>query len=768
MKRMKRLLSAILLTTLALACSDRQRETGRANEADRKMNAFVDSVLRQMTLKEKIGQLNLVSIGFDVTGPVVSENVEEKIKAGLVGGVFNTYTPIAVKKLQEMAVNETRLGIPLLFGFDVIHGHRTIFPQPLGLAASWDLEAIERSARIAAIEASADGLNWVFSPMVDICRDPRWGRISEGAGEDPYLGSRIAEAMVRGYQGIDLAAPNTVMACVKHFALYGAAEAGRDYNPADMGDRTMYDVYLPPYKAAIDAGAGSVMTSFNEINGVPATASHWLNTELLRKEWGFDGLLVSDYTAIAELIPHGIGDAPTVSSLALQSGVDMDMVSEFYLNNLEMLTEDNRDTETWITTSARRVLEAKYKLGLFDDPYRYVNEELAVRMLLNDEHRNAARDIARKSMVLLKNTGVLPLRKSGSIALVGPLARNQRDMIGNWSGAGDWRQAVSVEQGIRNIAGNAIQIHTAHGANITDDPQLITRLNAHGGELQIDPRPADALIQEAVAAARRADVIVAVVGESQGMSGEAASRADISLPGRQEDLLKALKATGKPLVVILMNGRPLAIPWVDENADAILEAWFPGTEAGNAVADILFGNYNPSGKLPATFPRVVGQIPLYYNHKNTGRPFGGQLEDKYKSRYLDVPNEPLYPFGFGLSYTTFAYENLRLSADEMVQGDTIDVTVTVRNTGSADGEEVIQLYVRDVVGSVTRPVKELKGFRKVAIPAGQAVEVAFKLSTDDLRFHNINMEYVAEPGEFEVMVGGNSRDVISTRLILTE
>ena len=756
------------MTTLALACSERQRETGRANEADRKMNAFIDSLLSQMTLEEKIGQLNLVSIGFDVTGPVVSENVEEKIKAGRVGGVFNTYTPIAVRKLQEMAVNETRLGIPLLFGFDVIHGHRTIFPQPLGLAASWDLEAIERSARIAAIEASADGLNWVFSPMVDICRDPRWGRISEGAGEDPYLGSRIAEVMVRGYQGIDLSAPNTVMACVKHFALYGAAEAGRDYNPADMGDRTMYDVYLPPYKAAIDAGAGSVMTSFNEINGVPATASHWLNTELLRKEWGFDGLLVSDYTAIAELIPHGIGDAPTVSSLALQSGVDMDMVSEFYLNNLEMLTEDNRDTETWITTSARRVLEAKYKLGLFDDPYRYVNEELAVRMLLNDEHRNAARDIARKSMVLLKNTGVLPLRKSGSIALVGPLARNQRDMIGNWSGAGDWRQAVSVEQGIRNIAGNAIQIHTAHGANITDDPQLITRLNAHGGELQIDPRPADALIQEAVAAARRADVIVAVVGESQGMSGEAASRADISLPGRQEDLLKALKATGKPLVVILMNGRPLAIPWVDENADAILEAWFPGTEAGNAVADILFGNYNPSGKLPATFPRVVGQIPLYYNHKNTGRPFGGQLEDKYKSRYLDVPNEPLYPFGFGLSYTTFAYENLRLSADEMVQGDTIDVTVTVRNTGSADGEEVIQLYVRDVVGSVTRPVKELKGFRKVAIPAGQSVEVAFKLSTDDLRFHNINMEYVAEPGEFEVMVGGNSRDVISTRLILTE
>lgn len=766
---MKSVIAAMLAVVLVGACSERSREADGDDRADRDMDAFIDSLLSEMTLEEKIGQLNLVSIGFDVTGPVVSENVEEKIKRGLVGGVFNTYTPQAVRKLQEMAVTQTRLGIPLLFGFDVIHGHRTIFPIPLGLSASWDLEAIERSARIAAIEASADGLNWVFSPMVDICRDPRWGRIAEGAGEDPYLGSRVAEVMVRGYQGIDLSAQNTVMACVKHFALYGAAEAGRDYNPADMGDRTMFDVFLPPYKAAIDAGVGSVMTSFNEINGVPATASRWLNTELLREQWGFDGLLASDYTAIAELVPHGIGDAPTVTSLALQSGVDMDMVSEFYVNNLEMLTEDNRDTETWITTSARRVLEAKYKLGLFDDPYRYVNEELAARTLMSDDHRDAARDIARKSMVLLKNEGsVLPLKKSGSIALVGPLARNQRDMIGNWSGAGDWHQAVSVEQGIRAVTGEAVQIHAAHGANITDDPQLITRLNAHGGELQIDDRSADVLIREAVAAARRADVIVAVVGESQGMSGEAASRADISLPGRQEDLLKALKATGKPLVVVLMNGRPLAIPWVQENADAILEAWFPGTEAGHAVADILFGDYNPSGKLSATFPRVVGQIPLYYNHKNTGRPFGGQLEDKYKSRYLDVPNEPLYPFGYGLSYTTFAYDNLRLSANEIVPGDTLEITVSVTNTGSVDGEEVVQLYVRDMMGSVTRPLKELKGFRKVAIPAGQSVDVAFSLSVDDLKFHNINMEYVAEPGDFQIMVGGNSRDVINTTLTLSE
>lgn len=754
---------------LLFSCDDRGSGTRDAASGDGEMNAFIDSLMGQMTLEEKIGQLNLVSVGFDVTGPVVSENVEEKIKKGFVGGVFNTYTPIAVRKLQEMAVTQTRLKIPLLFGFDVIHGHRTIFPIPLGLSASWDLEAIERSARIAADEASADGLTWVFSPMVDISRDPRWGRVAEGAGEDPYLGSRIAEAMVKGYQGTDLSQANTVMACVKHFALYGAAEAGRDYNPADMCERTMFEFYLPPYKAALDAGAASVMTSFNEINGVPATANKWLNVELLREQWGFDGLLVSDYTAIAELVAHGMGDAADVSALALEAGVDMDMVSEFYLNNLEMLVEDNRETETWITTSARRVLEAKYKLGLFEDPFRYVDEQRAEETLMKDEHLDAARDIARKSMVLLKNAdGALPLKRSGSIALVGPLARNQRDMIGNWSGAGDWQKAVSVEQGIRNVAGASVQINFAHGANVTDDPQLIRRLNAHGGNLHIDDRPAEVLIREAVTAARRSDVIVAVVGESQGMSGEAASRADISLPGRQQDLLKALASTGKPLVVVLMSGRPLALPWEDENADAIVQAWFAGTQAGNAVADILFGNYNPSGKLTATFPQVVGQIPLYYNHKSTGRPFGGQQEDKYKSRYLDVSNEPLYPFGYGLSYTTFTYYNLRLSASEIQPGDAFDVTVTVSNSGEVDGEEVVQFYVQDKVGSVTRPVKELKGFTKVMLKAGEKKDISFSISTDDLKFYDINMNYVTEPGDFTIMVGGNSRDVITADFRLAE
>ena len=761
---MKSSFTIVIAATILCSCAS---PVDDRSDEDRKMEAFVDSVLARMTLEEKIGQLNLVSVGFDVTGPVVSEHVEEKIRNGLVGGVFNTFTPVAVRKLQEMAVTQTRLGIPLLFGFDVIHGHRTIFPVPLGLSSSWDLEAVERSARIAAEEASADGLNWVFSPMVDISRDPRWGRIAEGAGEDTYLASRIAEAMVRGYQGDNLSATNTVMACVKHFALYGASEAGRDYNPVDMGDRTMYEFYLPPYKAAIDAGAGSVMTSFNEINGVPATANKWLMQDVLRAQWGFRGLLVSDYTAISELVAHGIGDDAAVATLAIEAGVDMDMVSEVYLNNLNNAIDEGRLNESQITRSCRRVIEAKYKLGLFDDPYRYADEQLANNTLMKKEYRDAARDIARKSMVLLKNSGqTLPLRKSGSIALVGPLARNQRDMIGNWSGGGDWRKAISVEQGILNVAGDAVQINYAHGANITDDPQLIQRLNAHGGNLHMDSRSPESMISEAVAAARRSDVIIAVVGESQGMSGEAASRADLSLTGRQLDLLKALKLTGKPLVIVLMSGRPLTLPWEDEHADAMLQAWFGGTEAGNAVADLVFGDFNPSGKLTTTFPRVVGQIPLYYNHKSTGRPFAGQLDDKYKSRYLDVVNEPLYPFGYGLSYTTFEYDGLALSTNELHSGETLEVSVSVANTGKSDGEEVVQLYIRDNVGSVTRPVKELKAFRKVLIRSGEKKEIIIAISEEDLKFYDVNMNYAAEPGDFTIMVGTNSRDVMEAEFTL--
>jgi beta-glucosidase len=754
MKKFYTFLFLILVVGVSFA---QQKKT--TTTAPQSMDKFVSDLMSKMTLEEKIGQLNLVSVGFDVTGPIVSKNVEEKIQKGNVGGVFNTFTPIAVKKLQEMAVTKTRLKIPLLFGYDVIHGHRTIFPIPLGLASSWDLAAIERSARIAGDEASADGLNWVFSPMVDICRDPRWGRIAEGAGEDTYLGSRIAEAMVRGYQGNDLAAANTVMACVKHFALYGGAIAGRDYNPVDISERSMKEFYLPPYKAAIDAGVGSVMTSFNEINGVPAAANDWLVQDLLKRQWGFKGLVVSDYTGLWELIPHGVAaDEYQASELGLKAGNDMDMVSEIYLNNLARLLKDGKMSEQLINESCKHVLEAKYKLGLFDDPYKYVNEQRAAQTLLKQEYRDAARDIARKSMVLLKNdNNTLPLKTTGSIALVGPLAKNQRDMIGNWSGAGDWQKAISVEQGIRNAA-PSLTINYAKGANFTDDKVLIQRLNAHGGELQVDARTDEEMINEAVEAAKKSDVVVAVVGESQGMTGEAASRADIGLPGKQIDLLKALKKTGKPLVVVLMNGRPLALPWEQANANAILETWFGGTEAGNAIADILFGAYNPSGKLPSTFPKHLGQVPIFYNHKMTGRPYNDQVLDKYKSRYLDVENDPLFPFGFGLSYTTFSYGDVKLSANEIASDGNLTVTCRVTNTGPKAGDEVVQLYIRDLVGSVTRPVKELKGFQKIVLKPGESKDVSFTLSKNDLSFYRKDMTFGTEPGKFVVFVGGNSRD----------
>ncbi|MFZ6014032.1 MAG: beta-glucosidase BglX, partial [Bacteroidota bacterium] len=752
----------LILIIFFISFAQQNQKTSASSKSE--MNGFIRELMNKMTLEEKIGQLNLVSVGFDVTGPIVSQDVEQKIRKGLVGGVFNTFTPIAVKKLQRMAVEETRLKIPLLFGFDVVHGHRTIFPVPLGLSASWDLQMIERSARIAADEASADGLNWVFSPMVDIARDPRWGRIIEGSGEDAWYGSRVAEAMVHGYQGVgsqQIAASNTVMACVKHFAIYGAAQAGRDYGVADMGERTMFENYLPPYKAAIDAGAWSVMSSFNEINGVPAASNAWLLTDLLRKRWGFNGLVVSDYTGLSELIPHGVSaNEYEAAAMGIKAGNDMDMVSEVYLKNLQQLVKDGVVAEAQINAACQRVLEAKYKLGLFDDPYRYVDEQRAKQTMLRDEYREAARDIARKSMVLLKNEkNVLPLRQAGSIALIGPLAKNQRDLIGNWSGAGDWKKAVTVEQGIRNAVGANLKINYAKGANLTNDLTLIQRLDAHGGNLEIDKRSDDTMIKEAIEAAKKSDVIVAVVGESQGMTGEAACRADITLPGKQLDLLKALKKTGKPLVIVLMNGRPLALTWENENADAILETWFSGTESGNAIADVLFGMYNPAGKLTVTFPQHVGQVPLFYNHKNTGRPYGGEQLDKYKSRYLDVSNEPLYPFGYGLSYTSFEYGDVVLSQNEITTADKLTVSCRVTNAGKRDGEEVVQLYVRDVTGSVTRPVKELKGFQKVMLKAGESKNISFTIGADDLSFYRIDMTYGPEAGKFIVFVGGNSRDV---------
>lgn len=722
-----------------------------------KMNQFITSLMQKMTLEEKIGQLNLPSVGFDVTGPILSQDVEGKIRKGLVGGVFNTYTPNAVRKLQDIAVKETRLKIPLLFGYDVIHGHRTIFPIPLGLSASWDMDLVERTARAAAEEASADGLNWTFSPMVDIARDPRWGRVSEGSGEDTWLGSQIAKAMVKGYQGNDLSKDNTILACVKHFALYGAAEGGRDYNTTDMSRIKMYNEYLPPYKAAIDAGAATVMASFNEIDGIPATGNKWLMNDLLRKQWGFKGLITTDYTGIPEMIQHGMGDEAKVGELALNAGIDMDMVGEVFLKHGVQLVKSGRVSQATVDAACRRVLEAKYKLGLFDDPYRYVNEERNKAQIMSPDKLQLSKEAAVKSMVLLKNAAqVLPLSNSKKIAFIGPLVKDQRNLIGNWSGAGDWKKAVSIWDALQTKS-NAASFLYAKGCNLTDDDALIKKLNPHGAEIVPDAKSPEQLINEAVQTAQQADMVVAVLGEPFGMSGEAASRSNIGLLDNQLELLKALKKTGKPIVLVLMNGRPLTLSWEDQNIDAILETWFPGTNAGPAIASVLFGEANPSGKLSMTFPRNVGQVPIYYSHKNTGRPF--DENQKYTSKYLDVPNSPLYPFGYGLSYTTFSYGNITLNSNMLKAGQKLTATVTITNTGKYDGVETAQLYIRDMVGTVTRPVKELKGFQQVALKAGESKQVTFTITPEDLKFFNSALKYVTEPGDFKLFIGTSSEDV---------
>jgi beta-glucosidase len=732
---------------------------------DAKMNTFISNLMSKMTVDEKIGQLNLVTPGGAVTGSVVSKDVDEKIRQGKVGGLFGITGPEKVRQAQEIAVNHTRLHIPLLFGLDVIHGLQTVFPIPLGLSCSWDTVLIKKSARIAATEASADGLDWTFSPMVDITRDPRWGRVSEGSGEDPYLGSAIAAAMVRGYQGNDLTKNDAVMACVKHFALYGAADAGREYNTVDMSRIKMYQYYLPPYKAAVDAGVGSVMSSFNEIDGIPATGNKWLLTDLLRKEWKFKGFVVSDYTSVSEMTAHGMGDLKAVSALALNAGLDMDMVSEGFLTTLKQSLKEGKITEAEIDQACRRVLEAKYKLGLFSDPYRRMNNERASKEILSDENRKAAREIAAHSFVLLKNNEqLLPLKKSGTIALIGPLASNHRNMLGTWSVSGDPEKSVSVLEGIKNVAGGGVNIVYAKGANISDDSMLIKNTNVFGPEIEPETRTPETMLSEAVAVAEKSDVVVAVLGEAADMTGESSSRADISIPESQENLLKALVKTGKPVVLVLFNGRPLILTWENQHVQAILDAWFGGTEAGNAIADVLFGNYNPSGKLTMSFPVSVGQIPVYYNAKNTGRPYDGKGSPKFKSDYLDIPNDPLYPFGYGLSYTTFSYSGLSLDHAQISPGHPVKVKLTVSNTGNQDGEETAQLYIRDMVASVSQPVKELKKFQKVLLKKGESSDLVFTLTTDDLKFVNSNLHWVYEPGDFKVFVGGNSRDVLETTL----
>jgi len=730
------------------------------NTSSTKMDNFVNTLMKKMTLEEKIGQLNLVTPGGAVTGSVVSKDVDTKIRNGQVGGLFGITGPDKIRSAQEIAVKNSRLHIPLIFGLDVIHGHRTIFPIPLGLSASWDTSLIRRSARIAANEATADGLSWVYSPMVDIARDPRWGRIAEGSGEDAFLGSQIAKAMVEGYQENDLSKDTTVMACVKHYALYGAAEAGRDYNTVDMSKVRMYNEYFPPYKAAVDAGVGSVMSSFNTVDGIPASANKFLLTDVLRKQWGFEGLVVSDYTSINEMVNHGIGDLQAVSAKSLNAGMDMDMVGEGFLTTLKKSLQQGKVTLKKIDDACRKVLEAKYKLGLFEDPYRYCNDERAKTELMSDANLKAAREIAERCFVLLKNGNeVLPLKKSGTIALIGPLADNKRNMLGTWSVSGDPQKSVTIMQGIQNVAGNGVNILYAKGANISDDTSLIKRVNALGPEIVADEKSPEEMINEAVEMANKADVVVAVLGEAADMTGESSSMSNIGLQPSQENLLKALVKTGKPVVLVLMNGRPMTLTWEDEHVTAILDTWFGGTEAGNAVADVLFGNYNPSGKITASFPRNVGQIPIYYNQLNTGRPYHPGDSPKFKSDYLDIPNTPLYPFGYGLSYTTFSYSDINLSNKTLKPGGKITATVNVTNTGTRSGKETIQMYTRQMVGSIGRPLKELKGFQQITLEPGETKKVTFSLSVDDLKFYNSDLKYVYEPGDFKVFIGTNSADV---------
>lgn len=721
----------------------------------------IDSLLSIMTLEEKIGQLNLPSAGQFTTGQAENSDIAKKIEKGLVGGLFNIKSVKAITEMQKIAVEKSRLKIPLLFGMDVIHGYESVFPIPLGLSCSWDMNLIEQSARIAAQEASADGINWTFSPMVDLSRDPRWGRISEGNGEDPYLGSEIAKAMVRGYQGNDLSANNTIMACVKHYALYGASEAGRDYNTVDMSRQRMYNEYFPPYKAAVDAGVGSVMASFNEIDGVPATANKWLLTDVLRDQWNFKGFVVSDYTGVSEMVDHGFGDIQHVSAKALDAGLHMDMVSEGFLTTLGRSLEEKKISWQQIDEACRKILEAKFKLGLFDDPFRYCDENRAKNEIFTEANRAFARRVATESFVLLKNEDdVLPLKKSATIALVGPMADAAENMTGTWSVAARFSESISLRKGLQEAVGNNTKILYAKGSNLTEDPALEERATMFGKSLKRDTRSAEIIREEALRAARNADVIVAALGESAEMSGEASSRTDIEIPETQKDLLKALVKTGKPVVLVLFTGRPLALKWEQENVPAILNVWFGGSEAGSAIADVLFGDVNPSGKLTTTFPQNVGQVPIYYAHKNTGRPLPeGKWFQKFRSNYLDVSNDPLYPFGFGLSYTTFQYGDVSLDKTTMTSKDSITVSVDVTNAGSREGAEVVQLYIRDMIGSVTRPVRELKNFKKISLKPGETKTVSFSIFEDDLKFYNATMDYVSEPGDFKVFVGTNSRDV---------
>lgn len=737
-------------------------ESGGGKEVE--MDRFVTDLMGKMTIREKLGQLNLPSGGDLVTGSVMNSELSDMIRKEEIGGFFNVKGIKKIYELQRLAVEETRLKIPLIVGADVIHGYETIFPIPLALSCSWDTLAIQRMARISAIEASADGICWTFSPMVDICRDARWGRIAEGSGEDPYLGSLLAKAYVHGYQGDSMQGKDEILSCVKHFALYGASEAGKDYNTVDMSHLRMYNEYFAPYRAAVEAGVGSVMSSFNIVDGIPATANKWLLTDVLRDEWGFQGLLVTDYNSIAEMAIHGVAPLKEASVRALQAGTDMDMVSCGFLNTLEESLKEGKVTEAQIDAACRRVLETKYKLGLFADPYKYCDTLRAEKELYTPEHRAVAREVAAETFVLLKNENhLLPLEEKGKIALIGPMADARNNMCGMWSMTCTPSGHGTLLEGIRSAVGDKAEILYAKGSNVYYDAEM------EKGAVGIRPleRGNDQqLLAEALRTAARADVIVAAVGECAEMSGESPSRTNLEIPDAQQDLLKALVKTGKPVVLLLFTGRPLVLNWESEHIPSILNVWFGGSETGDAVADVLFGKAVPCGKLTTTFPRSVGQLPLFYNHLNTGRPDpDNRVFNRYASNYLDESNEPLYPFGYGLSYTDFVYGDLQLSSETLPKNGNLTASVTVTNKGNHDGYETVQIYLRDIYAEVARPVKELKGFDRIFLKKGESREVKFVLTEDDLKFYNSGLQYIYEPGEFDVMIGTNSRDVQTKRFI---
>lgn len=754
MKNLFLLASSVLALVVLAACSSKMTNTSVAYSKTNPLEIRVDSVLKLMTLEEKVGQLNQYNGFWDITGPTPKEGQAAKkyedLKKGLVGSMLNVKGVKDVKALQKIAVEQTRLGIPLLFGFDVIHGYKTISPIPLAEAASWDLEAIKKSAAMAAEEAAAVGLNWTFAPMVDISRDARWGRVMEGAGEDSFLGSKIAVARVQGFQGEDLAATNTILACAKHFAGYGFAESGRDYNTVDVSENVLQNTIFPPFKAVVDAGVRTFMNSFNELNGIPATGNAYLQREVLKRDWNFDGFVVSDWGSINEMISHGYAkDSKHAAEIAINAGSDMDMESSAYVEHLVALVKEGKVKESIIDDATRRILKVKFELGLFDDPYKYCDETRELATVGKLEFQEEVLDMAKKSIVLLKNEKeLLPLKKSGQkIALIGALANDKTSPLGSWRIAADDNSAVSVLEGLQKYTGNTLSY--VKGADVTEGrTQFIweTKINTTD----------KSGFAEAIAVAKQADVVVMVLGEHGLQSGEGRSRTDIGLPGVQQELLEAIYKVNPNVVLVLNNGRPLAIPWADENIPAIVEGWHLGTQSGNAIAQVLYGDYNPSGKLPMTFPRNVGQVPIYYNYKNTGRPVMNEPESVFWSHYIDQENTPLYPFGHGLSYSKFEYSNLQLSSKAFAKNGKIEVSVNIKNTGKVAGKEVVQLYIRDLIGSVTRPVKELKGFEMIELQPNETRKVVFTIDEKTIEYFTANRKWEAEAGDFKVFLGGSS------------